>query len=216
MKVLIADDHPIFRAGLRSVISDLIEDVSVEECSDGQALKSILQKDEFDLLILDVFFPGLEPDADVRIFRQTYPTLAILVASMLIERTAIERLLRAGANGFVSKSAAPELMERGILEVMDGERPIYLPAPGRGRPTTTGDNPVDTLPPRQREVLRLICLGMSNKVIARELELSASTIRAHISALFQKLGVSSRAAAASFGASNGLWVSSHEGDEGGS
>ncbi|MAK60260.1 MAG: DNA-binding response regulator [Ponticaulis sp.] len=215
MKVLIADDHPIFRAGLRAVIVDLIEGADVRECSDGQALKSALQKDDYDLLILDVFFPALEPDADVRSFRQAYPTLAILVVSMLIERTAIERLMRAGANGFVSKSAAPELMERGILEVMEGERPIYLPSPGRGRPSRSGDNPVENLPPRQMEVLRLICLGLSNKEIARELNLSASTVRAHISALFQKLGVTSRAAAASFGAANGLWASSHQGDESG-
>ena len=208
MNILIADDHPIFRAGLSSMLTDILPGTSFSECSDGVVLKRMLGQDAFDLLILDVFFPGLDPDADIREIRRAYPTLAILVVSMLTERTAIERLLRSGANGFVSKSAAPDLMSKGVLEVLDGERPIYLPSPGRGRPVRSGDNPVDSLPPRQMEVLRLICIGLSNKEIARELGLSASTVRAHISALFQKLGVSSRAAAASFGAAHGLWQSS--------
>lgn len=214
MKILIADDHPIFRAGLSAMLTDLIPEADISECSDGLALKAVLCRDSFDLLILDVFFPLLEPDTDVKNFRRDYPTLAILVVSMLTERTAIERLLRAGANGFVSKSAAPDLMSSGVQEVMEGERPIYLPSPGRGRPVKSGDSPVGNLPPRQMEVLRLICLGLSNKEIARELDLSASTVRAHISALFQKLGVSSRAAAASFGAAHGLWASAHESDQG--
>ena len=215
MKILIADDHPIFRARLSSMLTDILPGTAISECSDGLALKAMLAREVFDLLILDVFFPALRPDADIKDFRRAYPTLAILVVSMLTERTAIERLLRSGANGFVSKSGAPELMSKGVLEVLEGERPIYLPSLGRGRPVKSGDNPVDNLPPRQMEVLRLICLGLSNKEIARDLDLSASTVRAHISAMFQKLGVSSRAAAASIGASHGLWNSSpDEGDQG--
>ena len=133
MKILIADDHPIFRAGLSSMLTDILPGTAISECSDGLALKAMLAREVFDLLILDVFFPALRPDADIKDFRRAYPTLAILVVSMLTERTAIERLLRSGANGFVSKSGAPELMSKGVLEVLEGERPIYLPSLGRGR-----------------------------------------------------------------------------------
>ena len=104
-------------------------------------------------------------------------------------------------------------MLQGIREVMEGERPVYLPSSGPGRPAQSADNPVHALPPRQSDVLKLICLGLSNKEIAKVMDLSVSTVRAHVSALFQNLGVSNRTAAATFGINHGALESAHETDE---
>ncbi len=204
LNIIIADDHPIFRAGLKAILCDDFEHAQVHEAADRAKLRQILSKTPADLLLLDIFFPGLEPEADIQILRKQYPLMAILLVSMLSERRAVERLLRAGANGFVSKSAPPECMQQGLAKVMAGERPIYLPVSGYCNIARGDDNLATTLPKRQLEVLRLICKGHSNKEIARELSLSTSTIRAHVSALFQKLGVSNRAAAASFGTVHGV------------
>lgn len=210
--LIIADDHPIFRSGMRGIVNEAIGPATLREAGTYAILKRELAEAPADLLILDIFFPGLEPEQHIRDLRLAHPLMAILIVSMLTERGAVERLIRAGANGFVSKTTAPENMINGLREVMQGERPIYLPPAGRGRPVVSADNPVTALPPRQFEVLRLICLGLSNKEIARELDLSVSTVRAHVSALFQKLDVTNRTAAASFGINHGVLASTHEAD----
>jgi DNA-binding NarL/FixJ family response regulator len=201
--VIIADDHPIFRAGLAATLERALPGASIRQAGDMAALRDLLRQDSADLVLLDIFFPGLEPLDDIRRLRAEHPLTAILLVSMLTERAAIERLLRAGANGFLSKSIEPDEMARGVTQAFNGERPVMLGSPGRNRAA----DPVMRLPARQLEVLRLICMGFSNKEIARELKLSPATIRAHISALFHKLGVSTRAAAASYGAAHAVFGS---------
>jgi DNA-binding NarL/FixJ family response regulator len=178
------------------------------------ALRKHLADASADLLVLDVFFPGLEPEADVKQLRRDHPLMAILIVSMLTEKGAIERLLRAGANGFVGKSSEPDSLAKGLNEVMAGDRPVYLPRPGRGRRIASADNPVAALPPRQIQILRLICLGLSNKEIAAELNLSVSTVRHHVSALLQKLKVANRASAASYGVAQGVLASTEHAENG--
>lgn len=208
--ILIADDHPIFRAGLKVTIEDSLGTVQFSEVGTAAAMFAELEKQAPDLLVLDVFFPGLEPEAHIQMLRAQYPLMAILIISMLTERSAVERLVRAGANGFVSKSIPPDDIKRAFQEVLEGERPVYLPQRGRGRPSGGSDDPIDGLPLRQRQVLELICMGLSNKEIARDLDLSVSTVRAHVSALLQKLGVSNRAAAASYGAAHAVLSSTDQ------
>lgn len=202
---IIADDHPIFRAGLVVTLVDSFDGVDIREAGDMKQLNKILRQGSSDLLLLDIFFPGLEPEIGIKELRRNHPLMAILIVSMLTGRAAIERLMRAGANGFVSKSSPPKMIQKGLTEVMRGERVMYLPMRGHGRNTNPNGNLLEGLPRRQMQVLRLICLGLSNKEIARELELSLSTVRAHISAVFQKLDVSNRAAAASYGALYGIF-----------
>ncbi|WP_299085259.1 response regulator transcription factor [uncultured Paraglaciecola sp.] len=213
MKIIIADDHPIFRSGLQATISDVFGDVNIRQAGQMDGLRKHLKTDPADLLLLDIFFPGLEPEEMIKELRHAYPLMAILVVSMLIDTAAVERLLRAGANGFVSKTAPPKSLQNGLNEVMDGGRPVYLPQTGHAQAATSGDSVVKDLPKRQKEVLHLICLGLSNKEIARELHLSASTVRAHISALFRKLDVANRAAAASYGARYGVLGAVHKAED---
>ncbi len=215
LNVIIADDHPIYRAGLKTTLTTVFEDVDVRETGHMDGLRKHLKSRCSDLLLLDIFFPGLEPEDGIAALRREHPLMAILIVSMLIDNGAVERILRAGANGFVSKTISPDHLEKGLREVMAGERPVYLPVPRRGRPMSASDNPIADLPRRQMEVLRLICMGLSNKEIARDLGLSISTIRAHVSALFRKLAVANRAAAASYGALYGVLGSPIDTDDGG-
>jgi len=214
LNVIIADDHPIFRAGIRMTLTDTLGEVAIREAGDMMALRARLDDGAADLLLLDVFFPGLEPEADVKALRRAYPPMAILMVSMLTERSAVERLLRAGANGFVGKSAPPDSLARGLKEVMAGDRPVYMPSPGRGRRAASGDSPVAALPRRQIQILRLICLGLSNKEIAAELSLSISTVRHHVSALLRRLNVANRASAASYGVAQGVLASTEHAEDG--
>ena len=122
LDLIIADDHPVFRAGMLSIVRSALGDVRLREAGSASALKRELATAPADLLVLDVFFPGLEPESDLKEIRAAYPLMAVLVVSMLTERGAVERLMRAGANGFVSKRSPPEFMLKGIREVMEGER----------------------------------------------------------------------------------------------
>ncbi len=215
LNIIVADDHPIYRAGLKTILTDVFEDTEIREAGHMEQLAEHLASCSADLLLLDIFFPGFEPEDDIRQLRREHPLMAILMVSMLTDHGAVERLLRAGANGFISKTTSPDNLEKGIREVVAGERPVYLPAPKRGRPSQVSGDPVADLPRRQLEVLRLICMGLSNKEIARELQLSISTIRAHISALFRKLDVTNRAAASSYGTRFGVLDSTNKTDNGG-
>ncbi len=204
LRAIVADDHPIFRAGLRFALGEALGDVAIREAGNMSTLRSLLSDAPADLLLLDVYFPGLDPEADVKALRRDFPLMAILVVSMLTERATAERLMRAGANGFVGKSAPPDNLTQGIKDVMAGGRPLYLPQAARGRSIPAAPNPVAALPPRQLEVLQLITLGLSNKEIAIELELSLSTVRGHVSALLQALKVKNRASAASYGVAHNV------------
>lgn len=207
LNIVIADDHAIVRAGLRVALTDTLGEAGIREAASMKALRATLTAAPADLLLLDVHFPGLDPEDDLRALRREHPLMAILVVSMLTERSAAERLLRAGANGFVGKSAPPGSLEAALTAVMAGERPLLLPSPGRGRRVSSGENPVSRLPRRQLEVLQLICLGLSNKEIAKELGLSVSTVGGHVSALLNRLNVPNRASAASYGAAHGALTS---------
>jgi len=201
--VVICDDHPIFRDGIKVSLEALFDDLEIRETNHLQELNEALSESVPHLLLLDVFFSGLEPEPGIKELRQAYPWMKILLISMLTKKGAIERLMNAGADGFVSKTAPPGSLQLALADLLNGERPIYLPQTEDADILPSG-NMVDNLPVRQAQVLHYICLGMSNKEMASEMDLSASTVRAHVSALFGKLGVNNRTEAASYGVRYGV------------
>ncbi|MEO0816256.1 MAG: response regulator transcription factor [Pseudomonadota bacterium] len=203
MQIVLVDDHPVFRSGIAVLLNHLFPTAHVEEVGDKANLDRLLiDGPPPDLLLLDLLFPGFEADADFTSLRKSLAVTPIIVVSMVHDVTTIDRLMTQGANGFVSKGARPEEMSAAFLSVMDGDTVCVYPS----GPVLTApaDEAVSSLTPRQLDVLRHVARGLSNKEIARELDISPYTVRIHVSALLRTLGIASRSAAASFAASNGL------------
>lgn len=200
MKVLIVDDHPLFRRGLCHAVSDLAHDVEVHEAGDlATALDVLARNEDAALILLDLMLPGSGPMDGLTLLREKYPLVPIVVVSMHDGTSSADQAMAAGASGFISKMAAAPVLERALRRVLDGDLvvltgdvPLPPPRSAAAAEAATGS----ALTPRQLDVLRLLAGGDSNKDIAAELELSTSTVRAHVSAILTVLGVSNRTQAA--------------------
>lgn len=201
-KIIVADDHPLFREGISRLIRRFLPGKLIE-VADFDALCDEIKRDvPPSLLILDLIFPGFDGARSVAQLRQENPQSAIIVISMSDAPATATEILKAGANGFISKSVPPEQIAQGISDVMDGELVLLLEA--QPDANTDPEYSIEDLTPRHIELLVRLGQGKSNKEIARDLDISPFTVRAHMSVLFRKLGVSSRAGAAAIAAQNGL------------
>ncbi len=201
-KIIIADDHPLFREGLRRIVQRVIFG-TVVEVSDAKNLMIEAQKQpEPVLMLLDLVFPGFRGVVSILELRKAYPHTALVVISMTDDAHIAEQMMKAGANGFISKSVSADEMVQAISRIVEGEIVVCLGNPS-GK-VQSAHNPIDTLPKRHIDVLIQLGQGKTNKEIARELEISPFTVRAHISALFKSLGVNTRSAASALAAQHGL------------
>jgi DNA-binding NarL/FixJ family response regulator len=195
--VLIADDHAMVREGLRALLSSMEGYQLVGTASTGaDAIReAVLLKP--DLLVLDIGFPDLNGIEVVRRLTRAAPTIKILMLTMYDDDESILGAVRAGALGYVLKGADPDDLLRAITAVAAGEA-IFGPGLAR-RALQALSAPREAafaeLTRREREVLELIASGMSNPAIAGKLGLSTNTISNHISSIFSKLQVGSRAEA---------------------
>ena len=207
MSILIADDHPIFRDGLRHAVGEMLEGEEVFEAGDMASVRNRLNEiDELSLLVLDLYFPGFDVARDFKELRHQLRFTPILVISMTYRQDEINAVMDAGANGFVSKSVKPGVIKEAIRCVLNGERVVRLASGMIGPAAQAETDPefLGKLPNRQLQVLKLIAKGKSNKEIAAVLEISPNTVRIHVSSLFESLGVTSRSAAAAIAAARGL------------
>jgi len=205
---LVADDDEFFRMALRVVLTSRLGFNEVHEVpSLDDAVECLAERDDIDLALFDLAMPGMESAASLRAVRECYGDLRIAVISGSQQRGDILLALASGVHGYVTKGSGAAAIERALGHILDGL--VYVPpciteldaeeeaplAPLRQR------NAAPSLTPRQRDVLRLLVEGKSNKEIARALDLGAGTVKVHLSALFRTLGASTRSAAAVSGAS---------------
>jgi len=202
--ILIADDHPLFRAALRSAISAAVADAAFTEADSISALFESLERDPHaDLLLLDLNIPGAQGLSALAHLRGNYPQLPIVVVSALDDALTVRQCLRFGAQGFISKSADAVRIGADVHSLLEGE----LVAPegtGVGAGTGAGDaadgsgpdvevaRRLADLTPQQFRVLGMLCAGRMNKQIGYELQISEATVKAHMTALLRKLGVGTR------------------------
>jgi DNA-binding NarL/FixJ family response regulator len=196
VKALIADDHVIFRYGLRSILECIEKNAELFEASDfEQVLRLAERHPDLTVVIVDLRMPAMNAFAGLRALRETLPAIPILVLSASEDADDVFQALEAGASGYLAKSAPADTLVEALRLVMVGG--IYVPrALIKGRETrprqaaAVAEAPL--LTPRQREVLGLISTGQSNKEIAHRLGTSEGTIKAHISAIMRRLGVHNR------------------------
>jgi len=199
MKILLADDHALFREGLRHVLRQLSDAVEILEADNFQdGLKLAGQHPELDLALLDLHMPGSEGAKSVSYFHRHYPSIPIVVVSGEEESANMEKVMNYGAMGFVSKSSSTQTMLGALKLVLSGG--VYVP-PEILRHHSAGAEQVDKrsmytngygLTPRQMEVLTYLCAGMSNKEIASAIHLAEGTVKIHVAAVYHTLKVGSR------------------------
>ncbi len=193
LRVLIADDHPLFREALRHVVSLLDREAHcIEASSIEQTLALLGVEDGFDLLLLDLGLPGVSGLSGVVGVRAQAAATPVVIVSAWEDPEIVRQAICLGVSGFLPKSADREAMAAGLAKVLSGETwfPMFGEDPAAANPAE-----LESLTPRQIMVLHLLGEGKSNKQIAFELSISQETVKIHISAILRKLGVSSRSQA---------------------
>ena len=202
-RVLIADDHPLYRDALRAVVPQACPAAEISEaCSQDEVLEQVISDSAFDLIVLDLNLPGAVGYSCLKRARQAAGLTPIIVVAALDEPAAMGEAVMAGATAYVPKSASRQVLIDAIRIIMGGG--TYLPAgavaalrKAQAAPTPAEPGAAhEELTSRQQRVLKLLAEGLSNKRIARDLDISEITVKAHVSAILKKLGVSNRVQAA--------------------
>ncbi len=191
-RIVIADDHPLFRAALRQAIAAVAPERPVIEVDCLAAARAAVDAEPAGLLCLDLHMPDSDGFAGLISMRQDLPALPVAVVSGSEDRSVVERALHYGAAAFIPKSAALETIRDAIGAVLDGE--VWMPD-GLTSDTLDANDPaarLAPLTPTQLKVLILVRNGLLNKQIAHEMQISEATVKAHLTAIFRKLNVQTR------------------------
>lgn len=205
MKILLVDDHALFREGLRYVLQQLANDCEIIEAGNyHEGLRLAEQHPELDLALLDLNMPGSEGAISIKFFHQRYPHIPVVVVSGDEARATMEKVINAGAMGYVCKSSNSATMLSALQLVLSGG--VFVPPQILLQPSLLPDFAQEEerkdkrslhtneygLTPRQMDVLQLLALGLSNKEIADKITLAEGTVKIHVAALYQILRVKNR------------------------
>jgi len=199
--LIIADDHPLFRAALREAVSRLLAGATIIEAGSLGTLEEAVQAHpSADLLLLDLYMPGARGFSALIQLRAQYPSIPIAIVSAAEDPLMVRRALDFGASGFIPKSASIEKIGEMLRAVLAGH--VALP-PGFVQQTTEANRPdreaarqIASLTPQQLRVLLLLADGYPNKAIATDLGVSEATVKAHVTVILRKLGLERRTQAA--------------------
>src|SRR6187431_1922425 len=193
---VIADDHPLFRGALREAVTGLFADAAIAEAGSFDDAVALLDKGgEVDLILLDLTMPGVRGFSGLMYLRAQYPSVPVVVVSANDDPSVIRRCMDFGASGFIPKTLGIEQMRDAITRVLKGG--VWTPpdvdlAASADAEASAMMARLATLTPQQVRVLMMLSEGLLNKQIAYELTVSEATVKAHVSAILQKLGVDSR------------------------
>lgn len=193
--ILLADDHPLFRQGLRSALTPILHAPTWYEAASEAELLPLLTRyhEQADLILLDLLIPGAHGFSTLIYIRQHYPSLPVMMVSGNEAPETIRQAIYHGASGFMPKSLSPEKMGEGVQQVLSGA--LWVPDPRileqPAKASEMGER-IAQLTPQQHRILLMFAEGMLNKQIAYDLHVSEATIKAHATAIFRKLGVRNR------------------------
>ena len=195
-RILIVDDHPLFREALKGTIAGGVAGAQVSQAGSLDAARTVLDGDnDYDLVLLDLRMPGVQGLSGLIYLRAQYPNIPVVIVTAADDQGLAGKALGLGASGFIPKTSGTEVIVQAVNAVLDGG----IWAPQGYELATAGDREAEditrriaTLTAQQIRVLMMLKEGLLNKQIAYELNVSEATIKAHVSAILQKLNVSSR------------------------
>ncbi|HCJ29529.1 MAG TPA: DNA-binding response regulator [Pseudomonas sp.] len=200
-EILIADDHPLFRSALQQALTlGLGDGVRLSEAASIAELEAQLTRtSDWDLVLLDLNMPGAYGFSGLVLLRGQYPQLPVVMISAQEDAAVVARSREFGASGFIPKSSSLETIQEAVRVVLDGD--VWWPANIQdvahvSPEAKAASEGLASLTPQQFRVLTMVCDGLLNKQIAYELSVSEATIKAHVTAIFRKLGVRTRTQAA--------------------
>lgn len=203
VRVVLVDDHAVIRAGLQQLLAGTDDIVVVGTAANGAEALEVVRELKPDVVLMDLQMPGVDGVAATRNIRAEHLGVDVLVLTSFSDSERIVAALDAGAVGYLLKDADPEDVLQGIRAVSRGESPIH-PRAARALLGVRAGLPQVQLTAREREVLTLVREGLANKQIARRLDISERTVKAHLTSAFARIGVSDRTQAALWAERNGL------------
>ena len=196
-RFVIADDHPLFRGALRESISGLLPHAEIAEAGTFDEVVELLERggSDVDLVLLDLAMPGVRGFSGLIYMRAQYPSVPVIVVSANDDPATIRRCMGFGASGFIPKTLGVDEMRAAVSRILGGG--VWTPPDvdlGAGQDSEAAElmARMATLTPQQVRVLMMLSEGLLNKQIAYQLSVSEATVKAHVSAILQKLGVESR------------------------
>ncbi len=205
LRILIADDHPLYRDALEHVVSDIYPGAAIVSCASQDEVLAVVEGDDsFDLILLDLKLPGATGFTCLSLIRERTPVTPVVIVSATEDARTTREAMELGATGYLAKSSTKLTMRNALQLVMSGG--VFMPAAAvsgnwlrrRASPRQVQDKDPGhaSLTERQRTVLELMADGKSNKEIANDLLITEITVKAHVSAILRKLGVNNRVQAA--------------------
>ena len=194
--LLIADDHPLYRDALRGALSISLPDLLLREAGDLSNTVNILENEDIDLLLLDLHMPGSNDLFGLLHIRKLYPELPVAVVSGTEDAKIISKIIGCGALGFIPKTASSGDIANAVKAILDGD--IWLPNSISDEIEEVDDafselaDKVSSLTPSQYKVLCFMRDGLLNKQIGYNLDIAEATVKAHVTAIFKKLGINNR------------------------
>jgi NarL family two-component system response regulator LiaR len=209
IRVLLADDHAIVRAGIRQFLEHAGDIQVVAEADDGEMAKELIQREQPDVAVLDIQMPKSSGIEVTRWVRANFPGVGVLILTAFDDDPYVLAVLQAGANGYILKTASPVVLIKAVRDVNDGKSVLDPSVTHKllsqlSRPKDT--SPVEVLTSREMEVLELVAKGFTNKAIGVQLGISDRTVQGHLAHIFGKLQAASRTEAVMRAVSLG-WIS---------
>lgn len=198
IRVMVVDDHAMVRAGLEQLLDGVADMSVVASAADGSSAIDMIAQAHPDVVLMDLSMPGIDGIEATRRIVAEHPAARVVILTSFSDRERILRALDAGAAGYLLKDAETEELLRGIRAAAAGEAPL---AP-KAATAVLGDRRPPALTAREQEVLSAVVAGLANKQIARRLGISEKTVKAHLTNIFQRIGVADRTQAA-------LWAERH-------